>query len=84
MYGATAAEGQYIRFVEGVPNPRTLTWAVIAKQSNGKLGIVKWYAQWRQYAFAPIAPSVYNHTCLNEIADFCRSKTEEHRTRRRQ
>lgn len=35
------------------------------------LGQVLWYGAWRRYAFHPEACTVYEPTCLRDIAAFC-------------
>lgn len=37
------------------------------------LGQVKYYARWRQYAYYPTVGTVYEKTCLTDIAEFCRA-----------
>jgi hypothetical protein len=32
-----------------------------------KLGIIKWYPRWRQYAFFPEAGTIFNTECINDI-----------------
>jgi hypothetical protein len=57
---------------------KTQKWLVLGAQSGVPLGDVRWYGQWRKYAFSPIAGTVFDATCLREIADFIESRTEEH------
>jgi hypothetical protein len=45
------------------------------------LGVVKWYASWRKYAFNPSANTVFEQDCLREIADFCERQTKEHKAK---
>lgn len=35
------------------------------------LGTVSWYGAWRRYAFWPGQATVYEATCLRDIAAFC-------------
>jgi hypothetical protein len=44
------------------------------------LGAVKWFGRWRRYAFFPGAQTVYEATCLREIADFCADQTTHRRS----
>lgn len=43
------------------------------------LGRIEWFGRWRKYCFFPGAGTLYEETCLNEIAEFIKSKTTEHR-----
>lgn len=55
---------------------KTKTWTVTA---NGQLlGEVKWWSAWRRYCFQPYVNTIYDHTCLIDIATFCHRKTKEH------
>ena len=42
-----------------------------------KLGRISWYPQWRQYAFSPAYPTVWNHDCMNTIIGFIIDLMEE-------
>ncbi len=63
---------------------KTHEWRVQPKD-NGDLaaciGVVKWYAGWRGYAFMPYGNTVFEEDCLREIADFCERQTREHKQR---
>jgi len=81
-------EGQWIRFVdEGVPkNAKTHIFRIEAKTDFTEgvedlviLGTVKWFGRWRAYCFFPGTNTVYEKTCLREIADFCQDMTTAHK-----
>ena len=63
---------QYIHFIKIEDKPKTSVWTCRNNQSNIQLGIVKWYAPWRQYCYFSITTnqSIYNTSCLGDIADF--------------
>ncbi len=61
---------KWIKFVETEPKPKTKTWAVMAKVDDALLGVIKWYASWRKYAFFPVAGTVFEPDCLRDIATF--------------
>lgn len=53
-------------------NPKTWIYLVRTKnKSHFKLGEIRWYAQWRQYGFYPEDGTVFEKTCLSDIAKFC-------------
>lgn len=49
---------------------KTKVYAVISKKHNYELGIIKWYANWRQYSFFPGNDTIFNSECLNDIKIF--------------
>jgi hypothetical protein len=63
-------ESEYF-FVELVEQkPKTDVYAVWSKHHSTKIGVVKWYAQWRQYCFFPEPKTVWSLSCLNDINKF--------------
>lgn len=65
---------KYIQFVKLRDLPKTTEWALLARKKDVTvdevLGSVKWYGPWRQYSFFPIPITVFNRTCLEDIAHF--------------
>jgi len=57
----------------------TSIWSVVAVADGALLGVVSWFGRWRCYAFSPRPDTVYERTCLRDIAAFCEQKTAEHR-----
>lgn len=47
------------------------------------LGEVRWYGPWRCYSFFPDGGTIYNAGCMQELVDFCKEITDEHRQRPR-
>jgi len=60
------------------PSGKTNRWFV---QSLGGeyLGLISWFSQWRRYAIFVAGDKIFDASCLREIADFCESKTREHK-----
>ena len=78
-------KGTFIQFVdEGIPSGmKTHIFRVESAdpvEVTMILGTVKWYGQWRKYCFMPNGQTVYEQTCLREIADFCENMTTMHWT----
>jgi hypothetical protein len=75
---------KWIEFYEVPGNGRkTRTWDVRpTADPNTLLGQVKWFGRWRAYAFFPCADTVYERTCLRDLAQFCERQTYEHRSRK--
>jgi len=76
------AHGTHIQFHHTPQDPKrkTKTWVV----ANGDyiLGTIKWFAKWRKYSFYPRddEPTVYEQTCLRDIASFIETKTKEYKS----
>jgi len=66
---------EYLRFEEvHDPGKRTKTWYVIATSSDCTLGVIKWYARWRQYTFFPVSHTIWNAGCLDTVSTFIREQ----------
>ena len=72
---------EYIEFVLEGPTAsgKTYRYKVVAKDGGDFLGIVSWYGPWRCYAFEPMPGTVFEKKCLRSIAEFCESRTNQHR-----
>lgn len=76
---------RFIQFVRANKQaPRTWIYLVRERDSSGSglIGIVKWFAQWRQYGFYPESGTVFEKTCLTDIRDFCIDLNERQRLKR--
>jgi hypothetical protein len=64
---------------------RTLRWRVRSIEGFGGqvIGHIEWYARWRCYAFFPAAETVFEKTCLRDLADFCEQATRDRAAARR-
>lgn len=61
---------------------KTNEWRVQPKDDGALaacIGVVKWYAPWRKYAFNPYTNTVFEQDCLREIATFCEQRTKDHK-----
>jgi hypothetical protein len=63
-------ESKYLEFLKIATLRRTDVYSVLAKASGMKLGEIKWFGRWRQYAFFPCGESVWNLHCLADIQRF--------------
>ena len=78
-----SASGKWISFT-GLPIPKGLKtprWEVHPREPMGaeRLGEVRWYGAWRCFAFFPAPETLFERTCLRDIADFCEARTRERR-----
>lgn len=71
-------EYEYINFVRLDSKPlKTLVFSCRSKRAYGhELGIVKWYAPWRQYCYFPTNDTIYNGSCLEDIKYFMKQLME--------
>ena len=76
--------GEYIRFVEGPPKPKTKTWWVVNRLDDIHLGWIGWFARWRKYAIWPKTNTVYEEVCLRDIAAFCVEQTSNHKQKEKE
>jgi len=58
-----------------VEGRKTRVWEVTAIASDEVLGRVQFYGAWRKYTFSPFAGTLYDHSCLREIADFAEAES---------
>lgn len=80
------AKPKRLRFVKkhsladviGGPQPKTRVWEVRNTAARIRLGYVRWFRAWRQYAFDPDDGLSFEKTCLLAIADFCETRTRKH------
>lgn len=73
--------GTHIQFLHAGPSDsgKTSLWDV--RTNDGSLlGEVRWFGRWRKYAFYPRGDTLFEQTCLREIAEFIEMRTREHRT----
>ena len=62
---------KFIHFTVVQAKPKTEVYACRNNSTGDELGIVKWYAPWRSYAFFPaFGDLVFNAGCLIDITHF--------------
>jgi hypothetical protein len=62
---------------------KTNLWRVFTIRSDDPLGEVRWYAPWRKYAFFPLSDTLYEPTCLRDIAQFIEDEMKKRKAARR-
>jgi len=58
---------KHIKFNMMGTTEKTSIWTVDSKSSGDCLGLIKWYAPWRQYAFFPSPNTVFSRDCNEAI-----------------
>lgn len=74
--------GKFIFFKdEGCVSFRSKThvFGVWARESEIRLGEVRWKNSWRKYAFFPEGETCFENECLTDIIEFCELKNAERR-----
>ena len=59
------------------PQRKTNIYEVLEKGGGitSRLGEIRWFGRWRKYAFYPVGGTLYEETCMREIALFCQQET---------
>src|SRR5678815_689340 len=57
---------------------KTKVWNVVNTGGGTVLGSVKWWPAWRRYCFFPGHETVYDKSCMREVAAFLEAKTWAH------
>ncbi len=70
----------FLHFAE-IPNPgaKTRIVAVVGIRHGDRLGTIKWFPRWRQYAFMPEAGTSYDVSCLSALIDRIGQLNQEQR-----
>lgn len=58
---------------------KTLRWEVMNTSTDEVLGVIQFRGAWRKYVFVPSQFTLYDASCLREIADFTESETKKWR-----
>jgi len=71
---------KWVQFVEeNTKSLKTRRWGVLAKDNGTKLGEVRWFSQWRQYAFFPEPRIVLAGSCFIDLAAFIKAVMDARR-----
>lgn len=75
-------ETQYLRFIEFPKREKTRIIAVMNKHHEEVIGMIKWFARWRQYCFFPVNNTVWNINCLNDVNSVIMMLAEERKKKK--
>lgn len=70
----------HLYFNEINTSGKTKRWEVTATATDGILGIVCFWGAWRKYIFKPTAATIFDASCLRDIADFTDKETTNWRS----
>lgn len=68
---------KYIHFENMNVKGKLPQYICLNNTSGAILAVVKWYSPWRQYCFFPLAETIFNTGCLDDVKDFIRQLMEE-------
>jgi len=68
---------KYIYMVKIPAKTKTKQFEIRNIKSDDRIGVVKWYASWRQYCFFPNGDCVFSVGCLNDIMDFIKMLAQQ-------
>lgn len=68
----------WLRFELVEHKAKTCVWDVLMHPAGHKLGVVKWFAHWRKYAFFPENGSLFEQDCMTAIGQFLVTVTTMH------
>ena len=71
------------KHIEAFPinkKPKTWVYVVVSMRQGIRLGIVRWYAPWRQYWFEPEEGTGFSWSCGEPIFAFVKALMDERRT----
>ncbi len=69
----------YLNFVLVHDTDKTKIFSVNSARHEIRLGVIFWYAPWRQYTIEPEPDTVWNKDCLREVAGFLEQLMVERR-----
>lgn len=77
--------GTWVDFTEIHDTGKTKIWQVVTTYDGGgtALGTVRWHGPWRKYAFFPAVYTLFEPTCLRDIAAFIDKVMTERREARK-
>lgn len=55
--------------------PRKTNIYEVLTEDNTKLGEIRWFGRWRKYCFYPWTQTIYEETCMRDIAQFIEEET---------
>ena len=68
---------KHIDWVLYETKPKTDVFLVFSISSLEDLGMIKWYAPWRQYCFFPADDCVFSKSCLEDVNNFIQQLVDE-------
>lgn len=79
--GQGGGMSRYLEFGIIEEKPKTKIVGIWSKKSDDRLGLIKWYGPWRQYAFFPENNTIFNTECLNDIQIRIKTMMEERKNK---
>jgi hypothetical protein len=74
-------ETKYLLFEKQTHDDRKTYVVFVGTKERLLLGKIKWFSQWRRYAFYPTNDKVFDETCLEDIKNYIHDLMEERKTK---
>lgn len=77
----TVFTGQWVICLKFAQDPRkkTGTYGVFTKDTGQLLAEIRWYGRWRKFSLYPKVESIWEATCLREMAFVLEQLTQQQR-----
>ena len=72
-------ETKYLRLDLSSWRGKTAVYAIVSKKYENWLGVIEWYAPWRQYCFRPDPATIWNKDCLMTVVHWTARLNREHK-----
>lgn len=70
-------QSKYLTFNLLEKKEKTNVYEVVSSMHDVDLGLIKWHAAWRCYAFFPFRDTIWNKGCLQDVILFIDELMEE-------
>jgi hypothetical protein len=70
-------ETKYLLFAVNCVKGKTKVIDIVNLHHHEVIGEIKWFGWWRQYCFFPIAETVWNPKCLDDVQSVIKELMEE-------
>jgi hypothetical protein len=70
-------ETKYLLFTVNCIKGKTKVIDIVNLHHHEVIGEIKWFGRWRQYCFFPIAETVWNKTCLDDVQEVIKKLMDE-------
>ena len=70
-------ETKYLLFTVNCVKGKTKVIDIVNIHHHEVIGEIKWFPRWRQYCFFPIAETVWNKTCMEDVYEVINILMEE-------
>ena len=70
------------RLLRRTDSGKTNVYQIWSKKPSFLVGEIRWYNGFRRYSFFPDGNAVFEETCMQDITDFLKQVSENHKTKK--